>query len=164
MLKALLLPLLFVAGVASGQDAPAVVTTAQLDAAVAGVTAQLSPDDPSRETLLELYRDTRAALADAERFRKNRESFAQARASAAKRAEDIQAGLAERDVAPAPEPGKTESASLADLEQRLQIARAELDARKSVLADIRAAINAMPDRATEIRARLTGMLDRFSPD
>ncbi len=47
------------------------------------------------------------------------------------------------------------SLTLPELEQRIQIDKTELDARKSQLADISAAIDAMPQRPAEIYARVT---------
>ncbi len=51
------------------------------------------------------------------------------------------------------------SVTLAELEQKIQIDETELDARKSQLTDIRAAIDAMPQRPAEIRARVTELAD-----
>lgn len=155
MLKALLLSLVLLGGAAAAQDGPPVVTTAQLDAAVAEATGTLADDDPKRADLLRLYGDARAALAAAARFEESRESFAQARAGAAKQAADIEAGLAERQVAPDAAAPASGTASLADIEQQMQVGKAELDARRSRLTEIRDAISGMPGRAAEIRARLT---------
>ena len=154
MIRVLLLPLVFVAWCAWAQDTITSVTVEQLDAAVADVTATLAPDDPKRAGLLKLYADTRAALAAARQFKESRESFAQARAGAADRASAIEAGLSERDVS-ADQAEVRPDASLADLEQTMQVQKAELDARKTRLAEINDAIAAMPERATQIRARLT---------
>ncbi len=154
MNKALLLPLLFVAWCAWAQDTITSVTVEQLDASVADVTANLTPDDPKRANLLRLYGDTRAALVATRQFKESRESFAQARAGAADRASAIEAGLSEREVA-TDSPGENPDASLADIEQTMQVRKAELDARRSRLAEINDAVAAMPDRAAEIRARLT---------
>ena len=154
MTRALLLPLFFVAWFAWAQDTITSVTVEQLDASVADVTANLAPDDPKRANLLRLYGDTRAALVAARQFNESRESFAQARAGAADRASAIEAGLSEREVSFDPA-GANPDASLADIEQTLQVRKAELDARRSRLAEINDAVAAMPDRAAQIRARLT---------
>jgi potassium efflux system protein len=154
MIRALLLPLLFVACCAWAQDTMTSVTVEQLDAAVADVTANLAPDDPKRANLLRLYGDTRAALVAARQFNESRESFAQARAGAADRAAAIEASLVERDIATDPVGGGSD-ASLDDIEQTMQVRKAELDARRSRLAEINDAVAAMPDRAAQIRARLT---------
>ncbi len=154
MIRVLLLPLFFVAWCAWAQDTITSVTVEQLDASVADVTANLAPDDPKRANLLRLYGDTRAALAAARQFNESRESFAQARAGAADRASAIEAGLSEREVA-ADQAEVGPDATLADLEQTMQVQKAELDARRSRLAEINDAMAAMPDRATQIRVRLT---------
>ena len=154
MIRALLLPLLFVGCLAWAQDTITSVTVEQLDASVANVTANLASDDPKRANLLRLYGDTRAALVAARQFNESRESFAQARAGAADRASAIEAGLSEREVASDPA-GAASDASLADIEQTMQVRKAELDARRSRLAEINDAVAAMPDRAAQIRARLT---------
>jgi len=154
MTRVLLLPLFFVAWCAWAQDTITSVTVEQLDASVADVTANLAPDDPKRANLLRLYGDTRAALVAARQFNESRESFAQARAGAADRASAIEAGLSEREVASDPA-GAASDASLADIEQTMQVRKAELDARRSRLAEINDAMTAMPDRASQIRARLT---------
>jgi len=154
MIRALLLPLLFVGFFAWAQDTITGVTVEQLDASVANVTTNLAPDDPKRANLLRLYGDTRAALVAARQFKESRESFAQARAGAADRASAIEAGLSEREVASDPV-GAASDASLADIEQTMQVRKAELDARRSRLAEINDAMTAMPNRAAQIRARLT---------
>ncbi|MEE4145855.1 MAG: mechanosensitive ion channel domain-containing protein [Halieaceae bacterium] len=154
MIRALLLPLLFAACCALAQETITSVTIEQLDASVADVTANLAPDEPKRANLLRLYGDTRAALVAARQFNESRDSFAQARAGAADRASAIEAGLSEREVTS----GLAEvspDASLADIEQTMQVRRAELDARRSRLAEINDAVAAMPERAAQIRARLT---------
>ncbi len=154
MIRVLLLPLLFLALCAWGQETLTSVTVEQLDASVDEVTANLAPDDPKRANLLRLYGDTRAALVAARQFNESRESFAQARAGAADRAAAIEAGLSEREVAVDPAGGGRD-ASLADIEQTIQLRKAELDARRSRLAEINEAVATMPGRAAEIRARLT---------
>ncbi|MFC1579047.1 hypothetical protein ACFL3Y_01510, partial [Pseudomonadota bacterium] len=154
MIRAVLLPLFFVACCAWSQDTMTSVSVEQLDASVADVTANLAPDDPKRANLLRLYGDTRAALVAARQFNESRESFAQARAGAADRASAIEAGLSEREVVTDPA-GASSDASLADIEQAMQVRKAELDARRSRLAEINDAVAAMPERAAQIRARLT---------
>ena len=161
MKRALLLPLLLIACCVWGQDAATGVTVQQLDAAVADVTANLPTDDPRRANLLRLYGDTRAALASTTQFRESRESFAQARAGAADRAAAIETGLSEREIAADSEDTVSGTASLADLEQTIQLRKAELDARRSRLAEINDSMASMPDRAAEIRARLTELGSRL---
>ncbi len=155
MLRLLLLQVFFVALTAWGQEPVIGATIPQLDAAMADVTDRLAPDDPKRASLLRLYGDTRAALVATRQFRESREAFAQARVGASDRADAIERGLAERELNPnlvVPDPA---TASLDDLEQRMQVSKAELGARRSRLAEIRAAMSAMPERAAQIRARLT---------
>ncbi len=142
------------AAAAWGQDTGVIVSTAQVDAAAAEATASLAEDDPRRANLLRLYGDTRAALAAAVQFRAAGESFAQARAGAAQRAAAIEAGLAEREVGSDGVGGEPGSASLADIEQAMQVRSADLSARRTRLAEIRESIAGMPERAAEIRVRL----------
>ncbi|MCB1697211.1 MAG: mechanosensitive ion channel [Halioglobus sp.] len=158
MLRALLLSLLLLAGVVRGEDVPSAVTTvttAQLDAAVGDVTANLAPDDPKRADLLRLYGDTRAALVAVRQFRESEQSFAQARAGAAGRAAAIEAGLAERELSASRPAADPANESLADIEQQMQVGKAELDARRTRMAELNAAISGVPDRSAEIRTRLT---------
>ena len=150
----LLLPLLLLAAAAWGQDTGPIVSAAQVEAAVADATASLAEDDPRRANLLRLYGETRAALTAALQFGAARESFAQARAGAAQRAAAIEAGLAERELGSDGAWGETDSASLADIEQTMQVRGADLSARRNRLAEIRASVAGMPERAVEIRARL----------
>ena len=111
-----------------------------------------TPDDPQRAQLLTLYNDTRAALTDRAEFLDLRENYAKARAGAGKEAVAMGASLAERHVAPPDAPAST---SRAELEQQLQLSRAELAASTSILDQTRNEINSMPERAAQIRARLT---------
>lgn len=154
MIRVLLLPLFFVACCAWAQETMTSVTVEQLDESIAEVTANLAADDPKRANLLRLYGDTRAALVAARQFKESRESFAQARAGAADRAAAIEAGLIERELA-TDTAIESSDATLADIEQTMQVRRAELDARRSRLAEINEAVTAMPERAAQIRARLT---------
>jgi potassium efflux system protein len=152
MLRALLLSLLLFSAVTMSQSPDSLVTVAEVDGAVATITATIDPDDPQRAGLLEMYNGTGSALAVRAQFLAARDAYAQARASAAKQATAIEAGLAERDVVPA---GPGASTSLAGLEQQVLVSKADLAARKSNLDEIRDAINGMPERAVQIRARLT---------
>ena len=159
-LGAPLLALLMLSTVAFGQTSDPLITLDQVDDAVADITAKTTADDPQRAKLLALYNDTRAALTDRAGFLESRENYAQARAGAGKEALAIGAALAERHVASLDLPAST---SLAELEQQLQVSRAELAASKSNLDETRNAINGMPERAAEIRAKLTDLGSRI-PD
>tara|TARA_R110001599_G_scaffold353881_1_gene602088 strand:- start:78380 stop:81703 length:3324 start_codon:yes stop_codon:yes gene_type:complete len=143
--------LLMLATGALGQPPEVQVTLEAVDNAVADVTANTPPDDPQRARLLALYNETRAALIDRDEYLDLRENYAKARAGAGNEAIAIGAALVERHVAP---PDQAVSKSLPELEQQVQISRAELAASRSNLDDIRTAINSMPQRAAEIRARL----------
>lgn len=162
MLKRFLL-LLVLAASAWGQEAGIGITTAQVDAAMAQVTANLAADDPARASLLKLYDGARSALAATARHKADREKYAQARAGAAKEAATIQAGLVERRVSVGAGDGRSGKVSLADLEQQLQVGKADMEARKGRLADIQGQINGMPTRGIEIRNRLT-QLATVTPD
>ncbi|MEZ5501459.1 MAG: mechanosensitive ion channel [Halioglobus sp.] len=155
MLRALVFWLLLASVQAWGQVAAPDVTIAQLDAAVDRATASMSADDPQRAALLKTYADARTALSNYEQFNAQMQSYAKARASAVKDAEAIEAKLAEAHNAPAADDSALKSVSLAELEQMLQVQKSELEAKKSQLSDIRSAIDAMPGRPAEIRARVT---------
>jgi potassium efflux system protein len=156
MLRALFVALLMFSAVALGQSLDALVTAAELDSAAANITAATDADDPQRARLLDIYSDTKAALAASAQFLAARETYAQARSSAVKRAADIQAGLVERDVVSDVSFGST---SLAELEQQVLVSRADLAAAKSNLDEFRNTINGMPERAVQIRARLAELGD-----
>ena len=149
-----LLALLMFSRIVLGQPLDALVTVQEVDDAMAEVTANTTPDDPQRAQLLTLYNHTRAALTDRAEFLDLRENYAKARAGAGKEAVAMDASLAERHVAPPDAPSST---SLAELEQQLQLGRAELAASKSILNQTRNEINSMPERAVQIRARLTDL-------
>ncbi len=157
-MRRFLLLLLLLAASGWAQESGVVVTTAQVDSAVAQVKANLAADDPARANLLRLYDGARAALAATARHKADREKYAEARASAAREAATIQAGLVERQVSAGTGGGRLGKASLGDLEQQIQSSRADLEARKGRLADIQGQINGMPNRASEIRNRLTQLV------
>jgi len=144
--------LLMLSTFALGQPPAEVVTTQEVDNAIADVTALTPADDPQRARLLALYNNTREALNDRDEFLDAREKFAKARSVAAKEAIAIGATLVERDVVPA---ALADSTSLPELEQQVQLSRAEVAESKNRLDEIRAEINSMPQRAAQIRARLT---------
>jgi len=154
----MLLPLLLLlATTAWGQvEAPA-VTTAQVDAAIEEVSTNLAADDPQREVLLQLYRETRAALESFGQYQQTFKTYSQARAGAAGEIQTIQEALTKTQDKEAPDQADAvpTSATLQELEQRVQVNRAELDAQKARLADLSAGIDGMPGRAVEIRKRLT---------
>lgn len=157
MLEALLLLLVLFPGPSLGQNPDPGVSVAQVEAAVADVSSRLAADDPVRASLLELYDDTRAALLALEQYQGSTETYTQARAGASREAEAIEAGLAERREAPAASDPTLDQASLQELEQRIQVTRADLEARRSNLQNTRAAVSAMPERAMQIRDRLTAL-------
>jgi potassium efflux system protein len=165
MLKALLIPLLLIAAVANAQTdtPPETVTLAQLEGATAQATENLAADDPLRKTLLNLYTQTRAALEETDQYKQSQQSYAQARAGAAKKARDIEAGLAERVVSSDQPAVNLAEIPLKELEQRIQVDQAELEARKTRLSDTSDAINGMPARSMEIQSRLTE-LGKLIPD
>jgi hypothetical protein len=150
MLRALFVALLLFSAVTMSQSPDALVTAAELDGAVADITAAIDPDDPQRARLLDMYIDTGSALAARAQFLAALETYAQARASAVKQATDIEAGLAERDVV---SDGPSASASLAELEQQVLVSKADLAAAKSNLDEARNSINGMPERAVQVRSK-----------
>lgn len=144
--------LVMLSGIALGQAQPELVTRQEVDNAIADVTAITSADDPQRARLVALYNDTLEALSDTDEFLDARETYARARSVAAQEAIAIGATLVERHVAP---PELADSTSLAELEQQVQLSRAEVAASKNRLDEIRTEVNNMPQRAAQIRARLT---------
>lgn len=155
MLRILVLLVFFATTHAWGQIVAPDVTVAQLEAAENSVSASLAADDPQRASLLKSYADTRAALTSFEQFNAQLKSFSQARSNAQQDAVAIENKLAIQQNAPEQDYKVAPSVALSELEQQIQIDEVELDAQKSQVTDIRAAIDAMPQRPTEIRARLT---------
>lgn len=155
MLRVLLLLLSFAAACAWAEVAPPAVTTAQLDAAVVRATAITPEDDPKRVALLKSYADTRTALAQFEEFKQQLESYTESRAQAVKEARAIEDKLNKAHGAAEKEYKVSTALTLSELEQAIQIDKSELDTRRVQLADTRAAIDAMPQRPTEVRARVT---------
>ena len=149
---ALLLSLL--AGAALAQEDIALVTPARLDAAVQQVSAGRAEDDPARADLLEQYGEIRATLADIQGFQDSQKNFANARANAAEQAQNIELGVAERDLPSAIDNMHLATASLQELEQAIQLVGAELEARRGSLAETSNRINEAPARALAIRDRL----------
>ena len=103
MLRMLLPLLLLLATTAWGQvEAPA-VTTAQVDAAIEEVSTNLAADDPQREVLLQLYRETRAALESFGQYQQTFKTYSQARAGAAGEIQTIQQALVKTQDKEAPD-------------------------------------------------------------
>ncbi|MEZ5572184.1 MAG: mechanosensitive ion channel [Halioglobus sp.] len=159
MLRVLILWTLLSTTLAWGQAVAPAVTVAQLDAAVARVTANLPEDDPQRAALLKSYADTREALSNLEKFRLQTSGYIQSRANAVKEAEAIEEKLVALHSAPQKAVSVSKSTSLAELEQIILVDKSELDAKKSQLVDIRAAVDAIPQRPAEIRTRIAELAD-----
>lgn len=159
MLRVLVLLVLLVANTAWGQAADSAVTGTQLDAAVKNISESLPADDPQRASMLKLYSDTRAALLRIKQYKKASDDFALARANAAAQAQSILEELSESRAAPEQADKAVASASLQQLEQMIQVDKGELDAKGGQLADLRAAIDAMPGRPAEIRQHVTELVD-----
>ncbi len=155
MYRVLVLLMLMATTHAWGQVASPDVTVAQLDAAVANATTSLPEDDPKRVSLLKSYADTRAALSGFEQFNQQLKGFAQSRASAVKEAQAIEASLAKSHNKPEQDYKDVQSSSLPELEQMIQLGKTELDAKRAQLEETKSAIDAMPQRPGEIRARVT---------
>ena len=155
MLRVLVLLVLLVATTAWGEVETPAVTASQLDAAVENVTDSLPAEDPQRVSLLKFYSDTRAALLNIKQQEQAREGFALARANATAKARSILAALAKSRDAPEQDDKAMLAAPLQELEQMIQIDRAELDAQKGQLADIQAEIANLPGRPALIRQRVT---------
>ncbi len=154
MLRILVLLVLMAATHAWSQVAAPDVTTAQLDAAVINATTNIAADDPKREALLKSYSDTRTALSSYEQFNQQLKSFAQSRANAGKEAAALEQKLAKAHSAPPVEEKVSASLGLPELEQMIQVGKTELDAKKDQMTQTRDAIDAMPQRPAEIRARV----------
>lgn len=154
MLRVLLLLVIFAATQAWGEVAAPTVTTAQLDAAVARASAITPEDDPKRTALLKSYDETRTALSQFEQFKSQLESYSQSRTTAAKETRAIEESLAKAHAAAEKDYTVSQSLSLPELEQQIQVDKSDLDTRRINSADMRSAIDAMPQRPGEIRARV----------
>tara|TARA_R110002110_G_scaffold415561_2_gene650965 strand:- start:197057 stop:200419 length:3363 start_codon:yes stop_codon:yes gene_type:complete len=173
MVRFIALLMCMAAAVALGQETavppnPAslpLVTMAKLDAATEQATNNLSADDPQRETLQKLYAETRAALEAVSAQHEQIAQFSAARAGAVAQARAIQAQLAQQRAAgpvaalDANSPAVPSDASLAELEQTIQLRNSALAALKGQAADKAARLDAMPERAAQIRARLIELAD-----
>ncbi len=161
MLKRLLTPLLWLllATAAAAQVEPPAVTGEQLDAAVAQLSASgLAQDDPQRAALLKTYADTRAALQSYQKFAQARKEFGKAHANASGEARAIREQIARDEDKAAEYLSRLDRLSLQELDQRIQLDKAELDAQKSRLSEVSAAIDGMPARAEAIRNRMTQLV------
>lgn len=91
------------------------------------------------------------------------DQYTLARANAFAEAESILAALAEaQQQADISNDLPPEDASLSELEQKIQVDKAELVALKSRLADIGAEIDSQPARPTEIRTQLTELISTLA--
>jgi potassium efflux system protein len=149
------LALLLSVGAYAQTGTPA-VELSQIDAAIELASASLAQDDPLREPLLKTYGEARAALISIEANQSALDAYSQARDNASAEAESIQAGLT---IAQQQEPQEVDLSgdefTLVDLEQMIQVDRAELVALKSRLADVGLEIDGQPGRPAEVRARLS---------
>jgi potassium-dependent mechanosensitive channel len=151
---------LLLAATAWGQVEAPGVTIVQVDAAIERVSASLAADDPRRVALLNLYRETRAALDSFQQYQQSLKTYSEARANASQEVQSILAALASARDAPGEDTAALATATLQELEQRTQLDRAELDAQKARLADLTAGIDGMAARAAEIRKKLTELTGR----
>jgi potassium efflux system protein len=156
MSRVLLALLMLVVFPAWGELTPPEVTLEQVDAAEQNISATLPEDDPARETLLKLYGETRAALQDYSKYSESLAEFQGARDNARGQANSLQDEVARLQATP-PEIdiAAIEALVLSEAEQQIKLDKSELEALKSRLADIRAAINAMPGRTKTVRELLT---------
>ncbi len=143
------------------QGETALVTPARLDAAAEQVSANRTEEDPGRAALLGQYDNIRATLTEIQGFQDSQRNFSNARANAADKARDVQLGLAERQVAVEHTDVQLATAALQELEQAIQLLGAELEARRSHLADTTGRINSAPGRALAIRERLARLGSRI---
>lgn len=156
-MRALVLLVLLAATQALGQIAAPDVTVSQLDAAVTRITDNLPEDDPQRVALLKSYADTRAALSSFDQFSEQFSVYAQARANAVQEAEAIEKKLVQQHRAPQRLDTSLTTLSRAELQQLIQVERADLDAKRNQLVEIRTAIDSMPVRREEIREHVTAL-------
>lgn len=154
-MRFLLFLALFAAAGAWGELAAPAVTTEQLDAAVVRATAITPEDDPKRVALLKSYADTRSALTQFEQFKQQLDSYKESRTRAVKEARAIEDKLTQSHSAAEKEYKVPASKTLVELEQMIQVDKSDLDAKRVQLADTRSAIDAMPRRPAEVRARVT---------
>jgi potassium efflux system protein len=138
-----------------GQSDSALVTRVELDSALEQLDKTLGPDDPERAKLLDKYNAVRADLAAIDAYAESLAAFSNARANAGAQAQSIHSSLGERELEIDGADIALGSASLPELEQAIQVQRAELEARQSRLEDFRTTIAEMPGRAIAIRNRLT---------
>ena len=154
----LMLSLAVVAGAGAQVIKPG-VDEAQVDAAIEQVSSSMAQDDPLRETLLKSYGETRGALLTIADNQATLESYMQARANAFAQAQAIQAELTKAQKQPPQDFNfARDGSSLADLEQMIQVDKAQLTALKSRLSEVGSAIDLQPGRSAEVRTRLTELI------
>lgn len=155
----LLMLSLVVAVGASAQVVKPGVDLAQVDAALAQASSSLAQDDPLRESLLKLYGETRNSLLSMADNQETLERYSHKRKNASAQAQAIQAQLAaDQELPPASFDFSREAFSLVDLEQMIQVDKAQLAALKSRLSDLGPEINQQPARSVEVRTRLTELV------
>jgi potassium efflux system protein len=154
MLRILVLLALLATAQAWGEIVPPAVTAKQLDDAVAHVTTTMPEGDEQRAALLKSYTDTRAALSNFEQYRQQIDNYVLSRANAVKQAEAIEDKLVALHNTPKQPDKLLKSSSLSAVEQAILVDKTDLDAKKSQLVDIQAAVDGMPKRPTEIRERV----------
>jgi len=109
-------------------------------------------DEETRTAVLELYRQALAQLAEGEKFAKEAADLEEERLLAPGKLEAVKAALATE--APQPIPQVSEDASLADLEQGLAQAQAQLAALQETATDIEAALAQRTQRRAEVPGRI----------
>ena len=145
---ALLLFLVQVAG-AVDEVAPSI---SQLDEAIEQVMTTVDSADPSRDSLLKFYRDARTLLLAIDQWQADLEKYDAARANAQSRAQDIRDELENSQTAARPSPPK--DVSLAELEQLIQVDKADLAVLRTRLGDVSGQVSLESARPNLIRERI----------
>lgn len=135
--------------VAVGQISPSV---AQVDEAIEKAVTTVDSADPGRDGLLKSYRDTRVLLLAIEQRRSELERYTAGRVNAQTQAQDIRDELAKSQATVRPSP--SDDVPLTELEQLIQVDKADLAVLRTRLTDVRAKQSLESARPKLIRERV----------
>ena len=137
------------------------VTAEQVQQALDSMQSNTDLNEEQRGRLVESYQRTLSQLQEAEQFNGQKAAFDTARATARDQADKLRGQLEQASGADKPvtlDPGL----SLEDMEQVIQVDRAELAAQESSLADTRSALASEVERPATVRQRLVELKQRDS--
>jgi potassium efflux system protein len=140
--------------------AEGLVAISQLEESIENIQRSADPADPVQEKLLQNLYETRSHLLKIEKFEQLTESYRVARENSYAEAERIRAATGEAEAVEAP--AIEDSADLAEMEQRIQLAKSDLSVLQKRLSDSSAARSAVSERPGAIRERL-GELGQAQP-